>query len=40
MEMVGWGFQVKASEGVAGSGHPNTPVFPLEPFQPQKLRNA
>ena len=36
MEMVGWGFRVKASEGAADLGHLNTPVFPLEPVQPQK----
>jgi len=37
MEMVGWGFRVKGSETVADLGLPDTPVFPLEPVQPQKL---
>jgi hypothetical protein len=36
METVGWGFQVKASEGMPTLGCLNTPMFPLEPFQPQK----
>jgi len=37
METVGWGFLVKTSEGTANRGRMNTPMFPLEPVQPQKL---
>ena len=37
METVGWGFQVKASELAVTLGQADTPVFPLEPVQPQRL---
>ena len=40
METMGWGFRVKMGEEVTTPGHADTPVFPLEPVQPQKRRIA
>jgi hypothetical protein len=37
MEMVGWGLPVKAGEEQTQPRHSTTPVFPLEPVQPQML---
>ena len=37
METVGWGLAVKIREGTTRAGLGATPVFPVEPVQPQKL---